>query len=103
MTTFERDILDRSAATELILLAGKILQNNFSYPTDCLSSLCRSIALLEMTERIPEVKSLDVVSLIAAMRQGELGWIPESMKRDFERLRTMAIQHPKGEAARDQS
>ena len=96
MDAFERDIVDRLAAVELISLATQLLQNNFADSRDCLASLFRSVALLEMSERIPEVKSLDVSALTSAAQKEDLWWIRGSMQKDFDRLRQSVSQSQKG-------
>lgn len=95
MSNFERDTLDRMAAAELVILAGKTLQNNFPSGSDCLVSLCRSIALLEMSGRIPEVQSLDLTALTHAARQADFGWVIESIQQDVQRLQLEASHNQK--------
>ena len=89
--------MDRLAENEFIAFGFSLLQNSSEHHRGCLWSLFRALAILEMTGRIPEWKSLDVPSLLAAARKEGQQWIPEMLRANPRWLEGAVCPHPKDE------
>lgn len=105
--SLERHLLlhwaDHFAVQELTRLTLDVLGNSSRDHRRFLPSLFRVIARMEMTERIPEWKSLDVQSGLSEARSKGCAWIPETISQYQKHLEGLALQKFAADALVDPS